>query len=245
MGKVIAIVSGKGGVGKSSICATLAYCLAELEKKVLLVDMDKGLRTLDILMNVAETTLFDLGDVLDGECLISDAVYKAVTARAVEIISAPAGAEYNFDILKLKALCGKLSDCYDFVLLDSPAGLGDGFRAAIAPAESVLLVTTPDPVCARDARQTSLETSKLCPGSQRLIINRIKKDPFVYDDINSLDDIIDITEVQLLGIVYEDGNFINSLLSGKLPDIESEAKQAVMRIAKRLCGVRVKEKMRY
>ena len=244
MGRIISMASGKGGVGKSTVSVMLAYNLAKLSKKVLVIDMDKGLRSLDLMLNVTKKTIFDLSDILSGNCKKADAIYKSDYNENLSVITASLDTDFDLDPEKFFELLKELRESYDFVILDAPAGLGKGFFISTCLSETAFLVTTPDPLCVRDVRLAADEIEREISIPLRLIINRVKSEPFFYKGIKSFDDIIDMSGVQLFGIVYEDSVMVNGLLNGEIEE-DSDSFYALNRIARRLCGEKVPLKMKY
>lgn len=214
----IAVVSGKGGTGKSTFSCGLARALAARGKRVLLIDADAGLRCLDIMLGVSERLLFDLGDVLCDRCEAGDAIIEV--SGGLQLLAAPLEGGIDRD-----ALCGLVCDCrdqYDFIIIDSTAGVDSGFEAAAAAADRAIIVTSPDPVSVRDAGRVSGLLDGATP--HRLVVNR-----YLGGTVDELDGIIDDACSQLIGIVP----FDVGLQRGKRGC--RRTRRAFTRIADRLC----------
>lgn len=216
MGAVTVITSGKGGVGKSTISAGLGCALACRGKRVLLIDGDAGLRSLDVMLNIDQQVVFDISDIINGNCEPIRAIYSCADSGLPNLFVLPAPSQER-DVLHpkvMKRLVGILAPYYDHILIDSPAGIGRGFASAVAAAQRALVVTTPNPVCTRDSDKIRQLLNQMGMPIQRLVINRFQKDTFYklnqYDD---LDTIIDSTGIRLIGIVPED-----TALMGDIPE---------------------------
>lgn len=199
---IAVVTSGKGGVGKSTVCAGLAFALAKQGQRVLLIDTDAGLRSLDYMLGVADRTVFDLADILSRECDPQSAIYQSPLCENLFVIPAPA-TPIVIDPEEMRYLCGGLAEHYDTVLIDCPAGLGSGFRAAVAAADRAILVTTPDPICAQDAYITSthLDRENL---SYKMIVNRLRPRAVKKGLLLNIDEVMDAAQVPLLGVIPED-----------------------------------------
>ena len=200
MGKIIAVTSGKGGVGKSSISVALAVGFCRMGKKVLLVDMDEGLRCLDLLLKVDTSTVYDLADALAGND-IEDVLYTTPLEENLKLIPAPAGVGM-IEVIAFADFAEKVKDMFDTVIFDFPAGINIPLYNALPKETMFLTVAVPDPVSIRDACAvgTSLAQNNL---TARLVINR-----FVYKQsckykFKNIDGIIDSASIRLLGIVPE------------------------------------------
>ena len=200
MGQVTVVTSGKGGAGKSTVTAGLGCALARLGRKVLLVDADAGLRSLDLLLGIGGAAVYDIADVFAGNCEPIRAIYPSPICSGVFVAPAPVSLEQLCAPEDMRLLCRGFSRYYDDVIIDCPAGVGQGFRTAVAGAEAALVVTTPDMVCARDAQIVSrLLSEGEVPA--RLIINRLRALPVMKGRMPDVDEIIDTAGLQLLGIL--------------------------------------------
>lgn len=218
----IAVVSGKGGTGKSTFSCGLGRALAKRGKSVLVIDADAGLRCLDIMLGVSEQLLFDLGDVLCGRCDLDGAVIEVT--GGLHLLAAP--LQGGIDAAALGDLVEGCRSQYDFVIIDSTAGVDSGFEAARAAADRALIVTSPDAVSVRDAGRVSALLEGATP--HRLVINR-----YTGGTVGELDGVIDGACSQLIGIVP----FDMRLQRGKS---HRRTRRAFARIADRLCGREVR-----
>lgn len=237
MGIATVITSGKGGVGKSTVAVGLGRALAQRGRRVLLVDCDAGLRSLDRMTGAEENLVFDMADVVFARCSPAEAIYPCGEAQGLFLLPAPSLGE---DLIRpgvMKKLVPLLTQYYDHVLLDSPAGVGSGFRSAAAGADRAIVVCNPDPVCVRSAASVRELLGKLSVQETRLVINRFNGQLFrqtgAYGD---LDSVIDATGIRLLGLIPEDYSLVASFLRGRPAGEDSKAMGALCRIAGRLEG---------
>lgn len=236
MGEVITIISGKGGTGKTTLCAAIATCLAAEKKRVLCIDGDIGLRNLDIALGMdKEDALISFLDVIRGQYSLADA---AAHPRLPELrlLSSPYRAnEDDIDIAAFGRLIKQVRREYDFCLIDSPAGIGKGFRLATAFADHTLVIATPDPASLRDAERAAEIAKMSGVGEQHLIVNRVDKKMF-SKTAWTIDYMMDETGLPLIGLVPEDKNVLMSAIHG-VPLIYTTGKgaaEACLRISKRL-----------
>lgn len=240
MSRTIVVTSGKGGVGKTTVTANLGSAIAQLGKKVALVDADFGLRNLDLLLGLEQRVVYTSLDVLAGDCAIQKALVKdkrqpnlvllaAAQNRTKEAISAD----------QMEKLVEQLQESYDYILIDCPAGIEGGFRNAIAPAQEALIVTTPEMAAVRDADRVVglLETEDV--QSIRLVVNRVRPEMIQLNQMISVEDILELLVIPLLGIVPDDERIIISTNRGEplvLSDKQSLPGIAFTNIARRLEG---------
>ena len=232
MGICIATTSGKGGTGKSTLSSALALCFAKMGKTVLLVDMDEGLRCLDLILGVDNKIVYDLADILSGTP-ISDATYTIPANPLISIIPAPA----DIGTINNDAFCvfaQKVKQKYDVVIFDFPAGLDFSLYSAVGNDTQFLTVCNPDPVSVRDAAAVcaALLETKI---SARLVINRFDAEYIKKKIYSNIDDIIDISGFRLIGIVPQSTELMMLPIYHTLKH-KSRAFKAVNRIARRLCG---------
>lgn len=232
MGSVFGVTSGKGGVGKSTISVGLALAFANDDKKVVLVDMDEGLRCLDLMLCIDKTTVFDLSDLIGGRSL-DDVIYESPLKDGMFLIPAPSNVGM-IEADKLSCVADVLKEKFDVVIFDFPAGIDFNFYSALPEDTLFITVATPDPVSVRDASAVSLKLGDMNLKS-RLIINRFDyKESRMYKQKN-IDDIIDTASIRLLGLVPESKEMRMFSLNHRLPRKCNTAK-AFIRIAKRLSG---------
>lgn len=203
MGQVAVVTSGKGGAGKSTVAAGLGCALAKQGAQVLLVDVDAGLRSLDLMLGVGGETVYDMADIFAGNCEPVRAIYPSPVCAGLSVVPAPVSLERLCSPGDMRRLCRGFARYYDHVLIDCPAGVGRGFEVAVAGADKALVVTTPDMVCARDAQIVAglLERRRL---PARLVVNRLRVSPILDGRMPDVDEIIDAAGLQLIGILPED-----------------------------------------
>jgi septum site-determining protein MinD len=239
LGRVITITSGKGGVGKTTSTANLGTALALLGKKVAVIDADIGLRNLDVVMGLEKRIVYDIVDVVEGRCRIRQALIK--DKRFPELYLLPAAQTRDKSAVnpaQMRLLCDHLKTEFDFVLIDCPAGIEQGFKNAIAGADMVVIVTTPEVSAVRDAdRVIGLVEASGLP-APRLIINRIRPELVKRGEMMTQDDVVEVLAVDLIGIVPDDESIVISTNRGEAAatDRTSRAGQAYTNIARRLMG---------
>jgi septum site-determining protein MinD len=240
-GKVITVTSGKGGVGKTTISANLASALAQMGKKVVAIDADIGLRNLDVVMGLENRIVYDLVDVVEGRCRLRQAMIK--DKRVPELYLIPAAQTRDKTAVSpsdMVLVCDQLREEMDYIIIDSPAGIERGFRNAIAPTDQVLIVTNPEVSAVRDADRIIglIEAEQKGPG--KLIVNRIKPSMVERGEMLSINDILDILAIDLIGIVPEDESILVSTNRGTpitLTGVNgASASQAFRNVARRLNG---------
>ncbi|MGI9861577.1 septum site-determining protein MinD [Moorella naiadis] len=242
MGEVIVITSGKGGVGKTTTTANLGTGLANLGKKVVLVDTDIGLRNLDVVMGLENRIVYDLIDVVEGRCRLKQALIK--DKRLENLYLLPANQTRDKTAVSRQQmidLTSQLREEFEFVLIDCPAGIEMGFKNAIAGAEKALVVTTPEVAAVRDADRIVglLEAAEMA--APRLIINRLRPDMVRRGDMMDIEDMLEILAIDLIGVVPEDQYIVISTNRGEpaVLDRHSRAGQAYRNISRRLIGEEV------
>ncbi len=236
MAKKYVFVSGKGGVGKSSVALGIARSMSEKGLRVLIADFDIGLRSLDLMLGVSETVVFDWGDVILGRCSIKDAV---INKGSLAFFPAPVAFDEAFTAEEVRNLFDVLDGDFDFMLFDAPAGLGEAFELACSAAGNAVLVTTPDSVCVRSCGTAAAKVRALGFEKPELIINRFVEKPVTKGRLLNIDDCIDSVAAKLIGVVPEDFAIVTSSVTGKQPDKNSPASKAFDRICLRLNGERV------
>ncbi|KXK12169.1 MAG: septum site-determining protein MinD [Chloroflexi bacterium OLB14] len=237
--QVITLTSGKGGVGKTTAVANLATALAMDGKRVVCMDGDIGLRNLDVVMGLENRIVYDIVDVIEGRCKLKQAMIRDKKLPEMYLIPAAQTRDKNaVSPSDMMRICNDLKPDFDFVIIDSPAGIERGFRNAIAPADKVLVVTNPEVSAVRDADRVVgiLEAEE--KGSPLLILNRLNPTLVKNNDMLSAEDVLDLLGIQLLGIVPEDENVVIGSNKGApvVTDAKSRAGQAFRNIAKRLQG---------
>ncbi len=235
MAEIIVVASGKGGSGKSSFVTGVSRALAAMGKKVLAIDCDIGLRSLDLLFGVTENVVFDWGDLILEQCSREQALIKG----DIDLLAAPRSFYNDFTPEAVSALFRSFSDDYDYILLDGPAGIDRGFQLAASAADRAVVVSTPDSVCVRSCSRAFDELRRLNVEDVRLVINMFEVKPVCKKKLLNIDQCIDETGVQLLGIVPRDINVGYCSVTGTIPGDFSPSTLAYKRIAKRITGQRV------
>ncbi len=240
--RVLVITSGKGGVGKTTTTANLGTALAMLGKKVVMLDTDIGLRNLDVVMGLENRIVFDIVDVVNGNCKIKQALIKDKRFEGLCLL--PAAQTKDKSAVtphQMKNLTNELRKDFDFILVDCPAGIEQGFKNAISGADDAIVVATPEVSSVRDADRIIglLEAAGL--SNSKLIINRLRTKMVKRGDMMDINDILDILSIDLLGVVPEDEAIVVSTNRGEPAVLEnsSRAGEAYRRVARRLIGEEV------
>lgn len=209
MGEVITFTSGKGGVGKTTTTANVGAGLSLLDKKVVLVDTDIGLRNLDVVMGLENRILYNLVDVLSGRCRVKQAVIRDKRFPNLSIIPSSCTKEKNpIDLQKMKLLLQDLREDFDYILIDSPAGIDQGFSLATADVDRIVVVTTPQIAAIHDADCVLQILKKQKRAEVCLLINGFRRHMVKDGDMLDVPDICELLDAPLLGVVLEDENII-------------------------------------
>lgn len=238
-GRVIVITSGKGGVGKTTAVANIGTALASMGKKVALVDADIGLRNLDVILGLENRIVYDIVDVVEGRARLRQALIKDKRFSTLSLL--PAAQTREKDAVSpedMVRLCEELRNQLDFVLIDSPAGIEQGFKNAVIPADMALIVTTPEVSAVRDADRVIGLLESMEKGNSKLIINRIRTKLVDRGDMLGVEDVLEILSIELIGIIPEDENIIVSTNKGEpvVNNGNAPAGKGFLDIAKRLLG---------
>ena len=235
MGRLIAVTSGKGGAGKSSVSVHLAAALSKLSNKVLIVDLDAGMRCLDIMLGVSDSLLFDLNDVTEKNKTIEEAVLEVPSGNEnLHFLAAPLKGKISPEGLS-KFVSAAVSK-YDFVILDFPAGTVDELYCALPRYCEALVVCNADAVSLRDAAIMGADLSDLNFMSVRLILNRVSFETMRKGITANIDEVIDTSGIRLMGVVPQSMDIYMSCCSGKALPKKCRAAKAFERIAKRVMG---------
>ncbi|SCY15714.1 septum site-determining protein MinD [Alkaliphilus peptidifermentans] len=242
MSQVIVVTSGKGGVGKTTTTANLGTGLAKLGYKTVVVDADIGLRNLDVVMGLENRIVYDIVDVVEGVCRLKQALIKDKRYEGLFLLPAAQTRDKNaITPEQMQKLTAELKEMYDYIIIDCPAGIEQGFRNAIAGADRAIVVTTPEISAVRDADRIIglLEAAELRNPS--LIINRIRIEMVKKGDMMNIEDMIDILAIDLLGVVPDDESIVISTNKGEpvVTDNNSLAGQAYRNITRRIIGEEV------
>ena len=238
MGSVIVVTSGKGGTGKTSITGGVGSCLARLGKSVLCIDMDIGLRNLDISLGLSDRALMDFSDVVFGRCSLEKAAVSHPDLPGLSLLSAPMSFTPQLTQWQVQDLLDAARKRYDYILIDSPAGLGPGFQLATCGADRALVVATNDASSLRDAQRAVEELYRL--RQVHLVMNRIQ--PKLLRELRTtIDDAMDAAGLPLIGVIPEDRRVILAANMGRPLILEGRrgAANACLNIAKRIEGYRV------
>ncbi|MGV2831177.1 septum site-determining protein MinD [Myxosarcina sp. GI1(2024)] len=243
MTRIIVVTSGKGGVGKTTVTSNIGAALAKLDRKVALVDADFGLRNLDLLLGLEERVVYTALDVLAGDCRLTQALVK--DKRLKSLVLLPAAQNRNKESVQpeqMQKITSSLAEDYDYIILDSPAGIELGFRNAIAAAKEALIVTTPEIAAVRDADRVIglLEAEGI--HKIYLIVNRVKPAMVQSNKMMSVEDVLELLGVPLLGVVPDDERVIVATNRGEplvIGEEDSLPAIAVNNIARRLEGEKV------
>ncbi|MGL4820075.1 MAG: septum site-determining protein MinD [Bacilli bacterium] len=239
MGIAIVITSGKGGVGKTTTTANVGTSLALLGKKVCLVDTDIGLRNLDVVMGLENRIIYDIVDVVEGRCKLGQALIK--DKRFDHLFLLPAAQTRDKSALtpeQMKTLIDELKEDFDFVIIDCPAGIEQGFRNAIAGADRAIIVTTPETSSVRDADRIIGLLEQEDIESPKLVVNRIRSHMMQNGDMLDVDEIISILGVDIIGIVIDEDAVIKGSNAGEPVALQAQGRAAISyrNIARRILG---------
>ncbi len=238
MGKVTVMTSGKGGTGKSTVTAGLAAAFIRRGDRVLVIDCDAGMRGIDLMLGVSGELVFDMADILSGNCPPASAIYPCRMLPGLFILPAPQNVQDEASPYVMRHLVKVLEKYYDHVLIDCPAGIGSGFDTAVSSAQRAVLVVNPEPLSLRGCEKVRRKLQRYPLEEVRLIINRFDKGRFrkmgLFAD---LDEVIDTAGARLLGVVPEDRTAAARAQKGEPIGGSWGAASAFERIAARLDGV--------
>lgn len=239
MGEAIVITSGKGGVGKTTTTANIGTALALLGKKVCLIDTDIGLRNLDVVMGLENRIIFDIVDVIEDRCQLNQALIQDKRFEYLTLLPAAQTSDKSAVTEEgMLQIVAELKQTYDYILIDCPAGIEQGFQNAVAPADRAIVVTTPEKSSVRDADRIIglLEVKDI--ERPHLIINRIRHHMLESGDMLDVDQIVQILSIDLLGIVADDDSVISSSNKGEPVALKPDTKASIAyrNIARRILG---------
>ena len=241
MGEVIVITSGKGGVGKTTTTANIGAGLAKLNKKVVVIDTDLGLRNLDVVMGLENRIVYNLVDVIEGNCRMKQALIKDKRYETLYLLpSAQTKDKSAVSPEQMRKLTEELAEEYDYVLLDCPAGIEQGFQNAIAGATRAIVVTTPEVSAIRDADRIIGLLEKNHIRNLDLVLNRIRIDMVKRGDMMSVEDVSEILAIHLIGVIPDDEQVVIGTNQGEpVIELDSLAGKAYSNICKRIIGEEV------
>ncbi|MCM3717008.1 septum site-determining protein MinD [Fictibacillus phosphorivorans] len=239
MGEAIVITSGKGGVGKTTTSANIGTALALSGKKVCLVDTDIGLRNLDVLMGLENRIIYDLVDVAEERCKLNQALIKDKRFECLYLLpAAQTKDKSSIQPEQVKKIVQELKQDYDYVIIDCPAGIEQGFKNAVAGADKSIVVTNPEISSVRDADRIIglLEQEELEP--PKLIVNRLRNHLAKSGDMLEVDEIVSVLSIELLGVVIDDENVIKAANKGEPVAMQPDSKASIAyrNIARRILG---------
>ena len=239
MGEVIVITSGKGGVGKTTTTANLGAALALCGKKVVLVDTDIGLRNLDVVMGLENRIVYDIVDVVEEKCKLRQALIK--DKRFEELFLLPAAQTRDKSAVneeQMKELTTKLKEEFDYILIDCPAGIEQGFKNAIAGANRAIVVSTAEISSIRDADRIIglLESAEI--KNPELVINRLRPNMVKRGEMMDVEDIVDLLSIDLIGVIPDDEYIITQTNKGEpaVSNKKAPSGKGYMEIARRILG---------
>ena len=239
-GRVIVITSGKGGVGKTTTSANIGTALAKLGNKVVLIDTDIGLRNLDLLLGLENRIVYTIVDVVEERCKLKQALVKDKKNPNLSLLAAAQTRDKSSVTAdQLKDICEKLKKKNDYILVDCPAGIEQGFQNAIAGANEAIVVTTPEMSAVRDAdRIIGLLEAKEEIEKYELLINRVRPKLIEQNDMMSVEDVVEILSCDLIGVIPEDTGIITSTNKGEpiVNDEDALAGKAYRNVAHRIMG---------
>ncbi len=239
MAEIIVITSGKGGVGKTTTSANLGTGLAMMGKKVALMDADIGLRNLDLILGLENRIVYDIVKVAEGQCRLKQALVRGKHYDNLYLL--PAAQTRDKDAItpeQMQDICNQLAEDFDYVIIDCPAGIEQGFKNAIAGADRAIVVTTPEVSAVRDADRIIGLWEAEGKGSPQLIINRLRPDMVRRGDMIDIQDILDILAIPLIGVVPDDEGIVISTNRGEpaVMDEKNMAGLAYRNIVRRIMG---------
>jgi septum site-determining protein MinD len=240
--RVITITSGKGGVGKTTTTANLGTALAMEGKKVAVVDGDIGLRNLDAVLGLENRIVYDLVDVVEGQCRLRQALIKDKRQPELYLLPAAQTRDKNaVNSIQMEQLCQQLREEFDFVVIDSPAGIEQGFRNAIVGADDIIIVANPEMASVRDADRIIGLVEAAGKPEPRLILNRLRPEMVRRGDMMDVADVLEVLGIGLIGIVPEDESIIVATNKGEpaVYDKRTRAGRAFLNAAQRIMGEEV------
>ncbi|MDQ6661887.1 MAG: septum site-determining protein MinD [Chloroflexota bacterium] len=240
--RVITITSGKGGVGKTTTTANIGTALAMQGKKVAVVDSDIGLRNLDAVLGLENRIVYDLVDVVEGQCRLRQALIKDRRQPELYLLPAAQTRDKNaVNSIQMEQLCQQLRQEFDFVVIDSPAGIEQGFRNAIVGADEIIIVANPEMASVRDADRIIGLVEAAGKSEPRLILNRLRSDMVKRGDMMDVADVLEVLGIDLLGIVPEDETIIVATNKGEpiVYEKRSPAGRGYLSAVQRLLGEEV------
>lgn len=239
MGEAIVVTSGKGGVGKTTTSANIGTALALMDKKVCLIDTDIGLRNLDVIMGLENRIIFDIVDVIEGRCKLNQALVKDKRFDDLSLLPASQTSDKSAITEEgMVQIVSELKQTYDYIIIDCPAGIEQGFKNAVAGADKAIVVTTPEMSSVRDADRIIGLLEQEDIESPHLVINRIRNHMMKNGDMLDIDEIVQVLSIDLIGIVLDDDEVIKASNAGEPIALQAKPKSAIAyrNIARRILG---------
>lgn len=239
MGEAIVITSGKGGVGKTTLSANIGAALALMGKRTLLIDTDIGLRNLDVILGLENRIVYDLVDVCNGVCEFKKAAIRDKRYEGLFLIPAAQSSDKSaVTPLQMKNLMRKLREEYDYIIIDCPAGIEQGFENAVSGADRAIVVAVPEVSSVRDADRVIGLLEKHDISDIKLVVNRIRQKMVESGNMLSIEDMLDILAIDLIGAVPDDESIIIAANNGTpvVTEPKSRAGEAYKNIALRITG---------
>lgn len=239
MGEAIIVTSGKGGVGKTTTTANIGTALALMEKSVCLVDTDIGLRNLDMVMGLENRIIYDIIDVAEGRCQLKQALIQDKRFSHLSLLPAAQTTDKNaLSREDMKQIIDELKKDFDYIIIDCPAGIEQGFQNAIAGADKAIVVTTPEKSSVRDADRIIglIENEGL--ERPKLVINRVRNHMMKDGDMLDIDNVVQVLSIDLLGVIIDSDSVIKASNHGEPVAFKSDSKASIAyrNIARRILG---------
>jgi len=239
LSKVISVISGKGGVGKTTVTANVGVALSMLGHKTVIIDTDLGLRNLDLALGLENNVIYDMVDLVTDKCRLREAIIKDERYGNLGFIpTSQFKTDSVIDYYKFEKIVSELKKQYEYIIIDSPAGIGEGFEAAAKLSDIALIVVNPEPFSLRDADRVAGLLEDLGVKDMRLVVNRIRPDMVGRGIMLNIDAVIEALGIRLAGVIYEDMAVIERAICGTpiVLDEKSSTGQNFINIAKRING---------
>lgn len=236
MSKIIAFMSGNGGAGVSSLVVSLGSILSQRGNRTLLLDANAGFRTLDVMLEIADDILFDISDIVSGNCDLNDAIKVSSLSDNLFLLPAPSSSTNAISADLLNEILDKIKDDYDYIIIDIPNKFDSSFKSTFNIIDKVILVAEATIISVKSAKKVKTRLMDLGVSDIRLVINKFSKRKFLKSaDFNDLDEVIDEIEARLIAIVPEDEIFFSTSVYRKPQNSDTE--KILSALADRICGI--------